>query len=119
MDGSALLKLTDDLEQYLASYDELFGRAESRAHFRRFARGQLGSLERKSLEPMADAEGVPPRGLQQFFTQYQWDEDGARDALQRKVAAKYGGEDGVFIVDETSFRQYTQDRWTLLLKKRS
>jgi SRSO17 transposase len=102
MNGEALLDLAGDLEDYLGSYDELFGRAESREHFRRFARGQLGSLERKSLEPMADAEGVPPRGLQQFFTQYQWDEEGARDALQRKVAAKYGGEDGVFIVDETS-----------------
>lgn len=102
MDGAALLELSGELEKYLGSYDQLFGRAESRAHFRRFARGQLGSLERKSLEPMADAEGVPPRGLQQFFTQYQWDEDGARDELQRKVAAQYGGEDGVFVVDETS-----------------
>ena len=102
MTGTELLEIEDDLEEYLASYDELFGRAESREHFRCFARGQLGPLERKSLEPIADAEGVPPRGLQQFFTQYRWDEDGARDVLQRKVGAKYGGEDGVFIVDETS-----------------
>jgi SRSO17 transposase len=102
MTGAQLLAMADDLEKYLASYDELFGRSESREHFRRFARGQMGSLERKSLEPIADAEGVPPRGLQQFFTQYQWGEDGARDELQRKVAAEYGGEDGVFVVDETS-----------------
>ena len=67
MTGEDLLKLTDRLEEYLASYDGLFGRAESRAHFRCFARGQLGTLERKSLEPMADAEGIPPRALQQFF----------------------------------------------------
>ena len=102
MTGAQLLAMTDDLEEYLATYDEMFGRSESREHFRRFARGQMGPVERKSLEPIADSEGVPPRGLQQFFTQYQWDEEGARDELQRKVAAKYGGEDGVFVVDETS-----------------
>ena len=102
MSGAELLELEKDLEQYLATYDEVFGRAESREHFRRFARGQMGPLERKSLEPMADAEEVPPRGLQQFFTQYQWDEDAARERLQKKIAAKYGGPDGIFIVDETS-----------------
>lgn len=102
MDGATLLKLADSLEEYLGSYDGLFGRTESREHFRRFARGQLGTLERKSLEPIADAEGAPPRALQQFFSAYCWDEDGARDTLQKKVAAKYGGADGVFVVDETS-----------------
>jgi len=102
MSGAELLALADKLEQYLGSYDEVFGRAESREHFRRFARGQLGPLERKSLEPMADLDGVAPRGLQQFFTRYRWDEDGARDRLQHKIAAKYGGDDGIFIVDETS-----------------
>ena len=102
MTGAELVELEEDLEQYWATYDEVFGRAESREHFRRFGRGQMGPLERKSLEPIADAERVPPRGLQQFFTQYQWDEDAARDKLQKKIAAKYGGEDGIFIVDETS-----------------
>lgn len=102
MTGKELLHLADDLEEYLASYDELFGRAESRAHFRLFARGQLGPIARKSLEPIADAERVPPRALQQFFSEYRWDEDGARDRLQTKVAQKYGGADGVFIIDETS-----------------
>ncbi len=102
MTGKELLALADDLEKYLASYDEVLGRKEHREHLRRFARGQLGPIERKSLEPIADAEGVPPRGLQQFFTQYGWDEGGARDKLQKQVAQKYGGQDGIFIVDETS-----------------
>lgn len=102
MTGAQLLAMADELEKYLGTYDELFGRSESREHFRRFARGQMGPLERKSLEPIADAEGVPPRGLQQFFTEYRWDEEGARDELQKKVGRKYGGEEGVLVVDETS-----------------
>ncbi len=102
MTGEELLKMTDDLETYLEGYDDLLGRRENREHFRRFARGQLGPIERKSLEPIADAEGVPPRTLQFFFSRYAWDEEGVGDALQRKVAASYGDEDGIFIIDETS-----------------
>jgi SRSO17 transposase len=102
MTGEELLKMAGDLESYLAGYDELFGRAESREHFRRFTRGQLGTVERKSLEPMADREGITPRALQQFFSQYRWDEEGVRQRLQERVTAEYGGEDGIFIVDETS-----------------
>jgi len=96
------LKMTDDLDTYLEGFDDLLGRRENREHFRRFARGQLGPIERKSLEPIADAEGVPPRTLQFFFSRYAWDEGGVRDSLQRKVAASYGDEDGIFIIDETS-----------------
>src|ERR1035437_2921707 len=102
MTGSTLLRLTEGLERYLATYDALFGRAESRAHFRLFARGQLGTLERKSLEPIADAGKVPPRCLQQFFTRYRWDENGVRDHLQHDVAWKYGRPSGLFVIDETS-----------------
>ena len=102
MTGEELLKMSDDLETYLAGYDGLLGRRENREHLRRFARGQLGPIERKSLEPIADAEGVPPRTLQFFFSRYVWDEDGVRDELQKKVAAQYGDDDGVFIIDETS-----------------
>lgn len=102
MTGEFLLRKTAALDDYLRSFDDLFGRSESREHFRRFARGQLGTLERKSLEPMADAEGVKPRALQLFFSQAEWNQDGARDRLQRKIAEKYGSEHGVFIIDETS-----------------
>jgi SRSO17 transposase len=102
MTGEELLEITDDLETYLEGYDSFLGRRENREHFRRFARGQLGPIERKSLEPIADAEGVPPRTLQFFFSRYAWDEGGVRDELQRKVAASHGDEDGIFVVDETS-----------------
>jgi SRSO17 transposase len=94
--------MTEDLERYLEGYDGLLGRKENRENFRRFARGQLGPVERKSLEPLADAAGVPPRVLQEFFSEARWDEGGVRDQLQQRVAREYGGAGGVFIVDETS-----------------
>lgn len=102
MTGKELMEMTADLESYLGTYDDLLGRAENREHLRRFARGQLGPIERKSLEPIADAEGINPRRLQFFFGRHAWDEEGVRDELQQKVARQYGGKDGIFIVDETS-----------------
>ena len=102
MTGEDLLQMAGHLESYLASFDGLLGRSESRAHFRIYARGQLGSLERKSLEPMADAECIEPRSLQQFFSQGRWDEAGVRDSLQKRIAQKYGSESGIFVIDETS-----------------
>ena len=102
MTGRELLKMTDDLEAFYSEFDEYLGRREARSHARLFARGQLGPIERKSLEPIADAEDVEPRRLQLFFSQSSWDEDGARDHLQRRIAERHGGEDGVFIIDETS-----------------
>ena len=68
--------MTEELERYLEGYDGLLGRKENRENFRRFARGQLGPVERKSLEPIADAAGVPPRVLQEFFSEARWDEGG-------------------------------------------
>ena len=102
MTAEDLLAMTDHLEAYLRSYDELLGRPESRANFRIFSRGQLGPLKRKSLEPIADAEDVEPRTLQFFFSQGKWDEAEVRDQLQKRIALKYGSASGVFIIDETS-----------------
>lgn len=102
MTATELLKASEDLEAYLATYDDLFGRKENKEHFRRFARGQLGTIERKSLEPMADAESVSPRALQMFFSRGVWDEGAVRDELRRKVKVQYGGSDGILVIDPTS-----------------
>ena len=48
MTGEDLLKLVGELDRYLSSFDGLFGRSETRSHLRCFARGQLGTLDRKS-----------------------------------------------------------------------
>lgn len=69
---------------------------------RRYARGQLGTLKRKSLEPIALAEGIDPRSLQFFFVNNGFDEENALAIHQKRVARELGGDDGIFIIDETS-----------------
>ncbi len=85
-------------------FDDGFGRITARQHLDTYAcQGQLGPLERKSLEPMADAAGTPPRNLQQFLGLYRWDESAMRDTLQQQVAWRHAHACSVGIIDETSF----------------
>ena len=110
MTGDELLKITDELEAYYQTFDECFVRSEGQAMVRRYARGQLGPIERKSLEPIADAEGINPRTLQWFFVRNGWDEERALELHQRRVCDELSGEDGIFVIDETSDAKKGQ--WT-------
>jgi SRSO17 transposase len=75
MTGEELLKIVDELDAYYREFDGCFSRSEGRGMIRLFARGQLGAVERKSLEPIADGEGVEPQALQLFFARNEWDEE--------------------------------------------
>lgn len=110
MTGEELLRISEELEDYYRLYDECFSRSEGREMIRRFARGQLGPLERKSLEPIADGEGIEPRALQLFFSRNEWDEEEALKRHQQRVASELSRREGIFIIDETSDAKKGQ--WT-------
>jgi len=103
MDASTILSIKPALTRYLKHFDPCFGRITARQHLDTYVAGQLGPLERKSVEPMADAAGVPSRNLQQFLSLYRWDEALMRDRLQQRIAARYAHPQAVGIIDETSF----------------
>lgn len=94
--------MADELEDYYREFDDCCTRSETRAMLRIYARGQLGPVERKALEPIADAEGIAPRRLQMFFARNGLDEEKALRLHQRRVARELGGPDGIFVIDETS-----------------
>jgi len=103
MDAETILRIKPALTQYLHEFDGCFGRITARQHLDTYVQGQLGDQVRKSVEPMADAAGVPPRNLQEFLSLYRWDEWAMRDRLQQWVARRHGHEHSVGILDETSF----------------
>ena len=110
MTGDELLKIVDDLDEYYQTFDDCFARSEGRAMVQCYARGQLGPIERKSLEPIADAEGINPRTLQWFFVRNGWDEEQALDRHQQRVSDELGAAAGIFVIDETSDAKKGQ--WT-------
>ncbi len=102
MDAAQLLSVQDSLNAHLALFHPFLGRSPQREALAVYARGRLGPLERKSLEPIALAEGASPRVLQLFLERRLWDEEGVLDTHQRLVAHRLGDPEGIFIADETS-----------------
>jgi SRSO17 transposase len=105
MDAKEFRQLQPMLTGYLGEFADCFARKDTRAHLRTYLRGQLSNLERKSVEPIADAGGVPVRTLQEFLSQLRWDENRLRDRLQQRVARTHPSDRSVGLIDETSFRK--------------
>ena len=103
MDADTILKIRSALTSYLHEFDDCFGRITARRHLDSYVQGQLSDLPRKSIEPIADACGTPPRNLQEFLSLYRWDESAMRNRLQQRVARRYAYEHAVGVLDETSF----------------
>jgi SRSO17 transposase len=102
MDARTILKIKPALTGYLHEFDGCFANVRSQRHLETYVAGQLGDLERKSVEPMADAAGVAPRTLQEFLSLARWDEGAARDRLQQRVARRDAPPHSIGIIDETS-----------------
>lgn len=103
MDAATILQIKPTLTKYLQMYDPFYGRVNTRRYLDMYVGGQLGPLERKSVEPIADAAKEPPRNLQQFLSLFKWDESAVRDRLQRQVAQDHADPNSVGVIDETTF----------------
>lgn len=103
MDAQEIGRLGKDLMDFLAEFDDCFGRSEPRQHVRTYVRGQLSDLPRKSIEPMALAGGTPPRTLQRFLESVRWDEQRLRDRHQRIVARDHADPSAIGVVDESGY----------------
>jgi SRSO17 transposase len=102
MDAEQIRRLQPMLTSYLKRFDDCFARKDTRKHLSVYVEGQLSDLDRKSIEPIALAAGVPVRTLQEFLSQHRWREDLARDRLQTLVAEEHACAHSVGIIDETS-----------------
>ncbi len=97
--------LHDELLAYHREFAPLFCRAEQRHWALKYLEGQLLPLERKSIEPMADAlPGGNVQAMQQFISLGAWDDDTVLARHQQVVAASLGdAATGVLIVDGCDF----------------
>jgi len=103
MDARRIGRLAGDLRRFLRLFDDCFARSEGREHLQRYVGGQLSSVRRKCVEPMADALGIAPRTLQDFLATHTWDHERALDRLQQFVAETHGYDETIGLIDETSF----------------
>jgi SRSO17 transposase len=101
MDVGPIKGMGRKLNIFLGECDDCFGRSEPRVDLRTYVRGQLSNLERKSIEPIALQAGMPPRTLQFFFAQGQWDEQRLRDRTQQIVARDHASGKAIGVIDES------------------
>ena len=100
----------DQLHEFHQAFHSCFVRREPREHFLHYLAGQLSSLERKSIEPMAmHIEGGNIRGMQRFISDDVWKEDKMRQTYHGMVADEMGEPQGIIIFDESGFVKKGQD----------
>ncbi len=97
------------LGAFLLPYQSLVGWKPRRAHLATFLRGLLSDLERKSVEPIAVAQGFEREQLQYFVGVSAWDEKPLLDHLRAEVATELGDENGVFVVDGSAVAKSGKD----------
>jgi SRSO17 transposase len=103
MDVRQIQRLEPLLAQFLDRFADCFARRDTRAHLPVYVRGQLSNLERKSVEPMALAAGVPVRTLQEFLTHLEWDADRMRQRVAEIVVQEHAHPESIGIIDETGW----------------
>ena len=103
MDAKTIMRIKPELTRFLHQFDDCFSRITTRRYLDLYVEGQLSDLLRKSIEPMADAVGEPPRNLQQFLSLFRWNQVAVRDRLQQHVARRHTHPHSVGVIDETSF----------------
>jgi SRSO17 transposase len=66
--------------------------------------GQMGQLERKSIEPIAlNVESAKVRAMQHFMSDAVWEEDRILSRYHGMVTEDLGDAEGVLIFDESGF----------------
>ena len=101
MRAEELLAFRDDLGRFLNEFD-VCATKPTRKLIGTYVRGQLGPLQRKSVEPMALDAQVAPRTLQELLSLHRWDEDLMLDRVQKRVQRSHGGRGAIMQIDETS-----------------
>jgi SRSO17 transposase len=94
---------TQQLQHFVQRYLPRFYREEQRRHAQTILHGKLTALQRKTTEPIAHQAGQKRRPLQLFVGAGQWDDRAVLDELQDHVAEELDDEDGVFILDPSTF----------------
>lgn len=94
----------EEFEAFHARFADLFERSESREQAKKYLRGLLAQADRKNSWQVAEAVGdrIPDR-MQRLLYRVPWDAEAARDRLQQFVIETCGDEEGIGVVDETSF----------------
>ena len=91
--------IAEHLAEFMKPYLEAVGWSSREKQLSAFVAGLLGGTERKSVEPIALAQGVDRRQLQHFVGVSSWDHLPLLRQLQGEVSEELGDPEGVLVAD--------------------
>jgi SRSO17 transposase len=92
----------DSFTEFCGRFDDLFARSESCEQARKYLRGLLAPLERKTNWQLAERlhDSTPDR-MQRLLYLVPWDAEEARDRLQQFIIERFGEHEAIGVLDET------------------
>lgn len=120
----SVASMVERLGRFIEPYRMFFGRKENHDHANMYLSGRLQRLDRRTLEPIANENGVHRRALQHFVGAGPWDDAPIMDTFIEQVAEELGTPKGVLIFDASGFQKWgkksvgVQRQWCGRLGKR-
>lgn len=99
-----LIKVQKELAAFVDFFRLELGRSERRQWCGAYLSGLLLDGERKSIQPIAERiQGGDVQAISQFVNQSPWAFEPIQHKLRERLMAKFGGTEGVLILDDTTF----------------
>ena len=102
MDANMIRRLKPRLNKFLNEFADCFTRKDTRMHLTTYVNGQLSDLHRKSVEPIALAQRMPPRTPRNFLSVLSWNHQAVRDRVADLICRDHAHPHAVGVIDETS-----------------
>jgi SRSO17 transposase len=92
----------DSFAEFCGRFDDLFARSKTREQARKYVRGLLAPLERKTSRQLSRRlhDSAPDR-MQRLLYRVAWDAEEARDRLQQFIIERFGEPEATGVLDET------------------
>lgn len=104
-----LLPSLERMKGFLEPFAANLVRIEQRNNLEVCIRGRISTLERRTLEPIAKAHGLPRRPIQRFVGDGPWDWRPMIGELRAQIVEHLGHEDAVLTVDPSCFPKKGED----------
>jgi SRSO17 transposase len=91
------------LASFFERYKRYFVRREQRENGEAYINGRFKNIPRRTIEPLANAAGKAPDGLQKFIGAGKWQDAPIRTEMRQDVGRSLGDPRGVLVVDSSGF----------------
>ncbi len=98
-----------ELATFADRYKPMLTRSDQHGHLDVYLEGLVSGIERKSIEPIANAHDLVRRPLQRFVGEGSWSDVDMRVEMRRHIVEEVGSPEGVIVIDGSGFPKKGED----------